>query len=67
MASKYRVSQTINGNTCVFGNYPAFSAEEAILKAYKKNKGYFSFDFSKPFEVKKNQLVENIMLEEPNV
>ena len=67
MAFKYRVSQTINGKTCVFGNFPAFSAEEAVLKAYSHNGKYSPFDFSKPFDIKKGSYVDSIMVEAPNV
>ena len=62
MSRKYKVSQNHNGKTLVYGNFPAKTPEEAVQKAYDRNKDWSVFDFKKPFHVKFGSVEQDVML-----
>lgn len=64
-ANKYRVGQEHNGKIRYFGHFPAKNAEEAIRKAYARNKKYYSNEFclDKDFLVKRGFVEEKVKIE----
>jgi hypothetical protein len=61
MADKFRVSQEHKGKTLVYGNFPAASAEEAVLKAYNKQKEFLPFDKNRTFHVKHGSVEQDVV------
>lgn len=62
MSKKFRVSQEHKGKTLVYGHFHAADAQEAVRKAYDKQKEFLPFDKNRTFHVKYGSFEQDVMV-----